>query len=159
MENVEEYFFYSILANLLVYIVMRILFRILFKYKISLFIRKFSFVGFYFIIVADNNVEYISFISMRQAQILFSFAWIDKGNHYIWCISFFLFVFYSVSIYFLLYYFYDNLSKYFVDNMSTVLTSFVYYSYIMGFRGLLVGSIHSILYKDFYTQMICLGCV
>ena len=59
--NNLDFFFFELPVSLMIYGALAILFRLLFNYRISKYIRKYSFYGIFLFLVYEGNVEQFAF--------------------------------------------------------------------------------------------------
>lgn len=139
------------------FLLIRILFRMLFNYSISSYLRPLSFAGCVFVSLLEGNIEYFVFLGARNLQYLFAEKFSDKLFS-VFVISFlFIFVFYSFGSYFLLYYFYEKLFKYFLTNLFRIDGASWIMLCIYCTRPFISGCIHALLYHNHTLQLFLLG--
>ena len=85
---------------------------------------------------------------MRNLTNLFAVSFIDKVFSIFVILFMFIVVFFTVAAYFLLYYFYEKLFKYFLDNLYRISGSVWMMALIYGLRPFLKGCIHSLMYEN-----------
>ena len=90
---------------------------------------------------------------------MFSFNFTHKVYLSFFLLFMFFVVLFAVGGFFLMYYLYGKLAKYFLDNLYRIKGAFFLMTYIYGLRPFLKGIIHSELYSHNTTQLICLACV
>jgi len=100
----------------LLFFLLNTLFYILFNYKISRFLRKFSFKFTLFMMLLNNNIVYLAYASFHNVVVFFSFKFQDKLGQVIWILILYGMVLLSVAGFFLIYYLHEKLSKYFLDD-------------------------------------------
>ena len=102
---------------IILFIVVNKLFYCLFNYEISQHIRIFSFWGFLLQMGLESNIEFFTFLGFRNFHTMMSFNFTHKV--YLSLMIFFMFfvIIFAFGGYFLLYYFYGKLAKYFLDNL------------------------------------------
>ena len=143
--NAADFFIVSVPYCLIVFFLFNRLFYVLYNYEISSYIRIFSFWGFLYQMIIESNVEWFVFLGARYSKTMFSFNFGDK----MWIIGFSLFFYIvfagSICSYFLFYYFYDKLSKYFMTNVFRIKGAFLTMTFIYGIRPFIKGAIHAYL--------------
>jgi len=104
----------------------------------------------------DGNVQIMYFLMFSQSQLLFSFNFKDKLVHTLEQLIFFIFLWLSVGCYFLYYYIYKKLSKYFLDNSKLTIDGILGLTINCSFRQMCLAAIHSFYRYDPSTQNLML---
>jgi hypothetical protein len=159
MPNTVDYFFINVPYCLVVFFLLNRLFYILFNYPISQHLRIFSFWGFLYQMIIEGNIEYLSFLGFRSFQTMFSATFLHKF-YLVFSVVFFYFVMAgTISSYFLFYYFYGRLSKYFISNVYRINGAMAIMTYLYGVRPFIKGVIHAYLYNYNHIQLVSLSGV
>ena len=131
----------------------------LFNYKISSYIRNYSFKGYLVLLLFDSNCEYFSFILARNSNLFFWETWTDKLFGIGVILFGFVFLLWGIFGFLCLYLLYGKLSKYFLENMFRFKSSIVFMTLCYAIRPMLKGFIHAFLYENGNTQLILLMTV
>ena len=92
--NNLDFFFFELPLALLIYMVLVMVFKLLFNYRLSKYIRKYSFSGMLLFIIYEGNVEQFSFYFFNECRTLFSLNFSHKlANVALIFFFFFLIVF------------------------------------------------------------------
>ena len=130
------------------------IFYLLFDYEISKYFRPYSFSLIAFEMLIQNNVEFFSFLGFRSlTKISFAFNFISKLMINLGIVMMFLTVIGAVSSYFIYYYRYKKLAKYFLVNMFRFPSSYGLMIIVYGLQPFFKGAIHAILYENWYYQI------
>lgn len=131
------------------FLMLKCLFKLLFNYRISKFIRPFSFWGYVGVIMLDGNMQIIYFLMFSQSGLAFSLDFSDKVINTISHLLFFLFLVFSISCYYFYYIMYKSLAKYFFDNSKCSMHGII--SLVIGcsLRQLILSAIHNFLRYDY----------
>lgn len=78
MANYTNFFFSYAPIVVAVFIVFRLLFRVLFNFKISKFLRKFVFLGYFLIVLFEGNIQQFTFSLMAELNHCFAFTSSNK---------------------------------------------------------------------------------
>ena len=154
-----EYFIMGVPYTVVVFVLLNRLFYCLFEYEVSKHLRMFSFWGFLCFMGLESNIELFTFLGFRNFHTMFSFNFAHKV--YLSLMLFFMFfvVLFAVGGFFLMYYLYGKLAKYFLDNLYRIKGAFFLMTYVYGLRPFVKGVIHSELYYHSTAQLVCLACV
>lgn len=138
-----EYFIMGLPYVIVLFFVCNRIFYCLFEREISQHLRIFSFWGFLFQMGIESNIEFFTFLAFRNFHTMFSFDFSNKL--YLAAMIFFVYfvVLFAVAGYFLMYYLYGKLAKYFLDNLYRIRGSFFMMTFIYGLRPFFKGVIHS----------------
>ena len=130
------------------------IFYLLFDYEISKYFRPYSFSLIAFEMLIQNNVEFFSFLGFRSlTKISFAFNFISKLMINLGIVMMFITVIGAVSSYFVYYYRYKKLAKYFLVNMFRFPSSYGLMIVVYGLQPFFKGAIHAILYENWYYQI------
>lgn len=129
----------------MLYFLLRLIFRLLFNYRISIFLRAFSFLAYLFPLLLDGNLQYFFFLMFSQSYLGFSINPKDKFLNVAGCLLCFFILWLSMASCFLAYYFSRKLSKYVLDNWRTRVNGLLSYSLSNAARMIIFGAIHSLL--------------
>ena len=95
---------------------MSILFKMLFNYRISKYIRKYSFYGILLLIVYEGNIEQFSFYFFSECRNLFSRTWAHKMSRVLMLYFFFFLIIFAVGGLVWFKFHYKKLVKYFMED-------------------------------------------
>ena len=129
------------------------IFFLIFNYEISKYLRPYSFLLIFFDLVIQSNVEYFTFLGLRTLITSFSFNYISKFLILIGIIMMFITVLCSISSYFLYYYKYGKLGRYFLVNLFRFTSSYPLMVIMFGIRPFLKGAVHALVYDNWFIQI------
>ena len=118
--NNFEFFFYELPGILLIYVIFSLAFRLLFNYRISKYIRKYSFYGVLFLIIYEGNVEQFTYYFFSECRLLFSATFTHKMGRVFMLLFFFFLLVFSVSGLTWFWFHYRKLVKYFMEDCKIV---------------------------------------
>lgn len=128
-------------------------FYLLFNYRISSYLRPYSF----WLIVADiliqNNIEFFTFLGLRSLDTMFSFNFSTKALNAFSIIFIFIIISCVAYSYLLYYYKYGKLARYFLVNMFRFRSSYVLMIITYGVRPFLKGVIHAMFFEEWELQL------
>ena len=107
---------YEIPAAVVIYIVLSLLFRALFNYRISKYLRKYSFYGTFLCVIFEGNVEQFAFYFFSECRNLFSFNFEHKLANVFMIYFFFLVLVSSIGGFLWFFFHYKKLVKYFLED-------------------------------------------
>ena len=151
-----DYFVLFVPAILLSVFLCNRFFYLLFNFKISIFLRPYSFWWIIFELLIQNNVEFFSFLCFRNTLTPFSLDLPTKMLQVLMILMFFLVTVGAFSIYWIYYKEYGKLAKYFLQNMFRFKTSYVLMIVTFGVRPFLKGAVHALLYENWELQIYLL---
>ncbi len=135
------------------------LFYLLRNYRISVFLRIYSFwLQLLFLIIFSNSTT-ISFLFFEYTKLLFSFSTFFTIIHSLSLGIFGLFLIVSLSLLYMSYYCYGPLSKYFLINMYRSKDAFTLTFILNCVRPIIESAIHSFLFQNNLTQLISLSAL
>jgi hypothetical protein len=120
-------------------------FYALFKYRISIFLRPFSFLIYLCPLLLDGNLQYFFFVMFSQSYLGFSLDAKDKLLNVVSILLFFLSFLFSIVSCFLAYYLSRKLSKYILDNWRSRINGLLGYSLSNAVRMVVFAAIHNFL--------------
>jgi hypothetical protein len=138
---------------LIAYIILRFCFRLLFNFRISIFLRAFSFAMYLVPLVLDGNLQYFFFLMFSQGYLGFSLSQKDKTFNVVGHLLCFVFLWIALVSSFLAYYLSRKLSKYVLDNWRTRINGLLSYSLSNAVRMIIMGAAHSLLRFDYLYQL------
>ena len=158
--NNLDFFFFELPLAFATYFIFACIFRLLFNYRISKYIRKYSFYGIFLFIVYEGNVEQFAFYFFTECRNLFSVNFAHKISNVVMIYFFFVMIIFSVGGLLFFTFHYRKLVKYFLEdskegNMEAVLIE----SLERSIFPLLFGCIHALLIDYLLIQTIALGVV
>lgn len=157
--NLVDFGLQAIPVALLIFLINKLLFHILFNYPSSIYFRSNSLYGYLFISIIEGNIEYLTFLAMRNFTHLFAERPVDKLYNLLIIVLFFFIVIFTFAGYLLLEYFYKRLFKYFLDNLFRMKRSSWMMMTVYCLRPFLKGCIHSLMYENNEIQLLLLGAV
>lgn len=158
--NNLEFFFYELPGILLIYVVLSFVFRALFNYRISKFIRKYSFYGILLLIVYEGNIEQFTFYFFSECQLLFSANFTHKLSRCFMLFFFFFLLIFSVGGLTWFWFHYKKLVKYFMEDCQIISLEAIFLESLeRSVFPLLFGCVHAVLNHDLFLQSLALGCV
>lgn len=144
---------FNLILVLVLYLLLRIGFSLLFQYRISIFLRAFSFAMYLVPLLLDGNLQYFFFLMFGQGYLAFSLNPKDKGYTILGYLLSFIVLWLSVISCFFAYYLSRKLSKYILDNWRTRIHGLLSYSLSNAVRMIVFGAIHSLLRFDYLLQL------
>ena len=156
ISSTMDYFVFFVPLTLLLVFAFNKLFHCLFNYQISIFLRPYSFWWILLETLVQGNIEYFTFLALRNFVTPFSFNIESKLLQVLVIFMFFLVIlttFASNSIY---YYDYRKLAKYFLCNLFRFKSSYVLMTIMYGVRPLMKGTLHALLFEHWEIQIWCL---
>ena len=148
-----DYFAFHVPAVILFVFLSNRLFYLLFNYQISFIFRAYSFKWILLEILIQNNVEFFTFLGLRNFLTPFSFNIPTKMFQVLAILVFFmtlLAAFWSYSLY---YSDYGKLAKYFLCNMFRFPSSYILMTILYGVRPFLKGIVHALMFHHWEVQM------
>ena len=128
------------------------------NYRISKFFRPFSFWGYIGVIMIDGNVQIMYFLMFSQSELLFSFDFNDKIIHTLEQLIFFIYMWFSISCYFIYFNIYKKLSKYFLGNSQSSIDGILGLTINCSFRQMCLSAIHSFIrYNPSMQNLMLIG--
>lgn len=128
-------------------------FNLLFQYRISIFLRPFSFLIYLCPLLLDGNLQYFFFVMFSQSYLGFSLNPKDKLLNVVSIILFFISFWFSIISCFLAYYLSRKLSKYILDNWRSRINGLLGYSLSNAARMIVFAAIHNFLRFDSDAQL------
>ena len=117
IQNFIGYLMFEVPLIILLYFVLRKIFFCLFERPISLLFRVFSFGGFVWTMILEDNLQLFSYLSFRNFTFLNYTSFSQKMSSAVAVLLFFPVLLYVCTFYFACKQIYKDLSKYFVDNL------------------------------------------
>ena len=115
--------------------------------------RPYSFLWVLLEILVQSNIEYFTFLALRNFQTPFSFNIESKLLQVLVILMFFLVTFTAFCSYSLYYYDYRKLAKYFLFNLFRFKSSYVLMTIMYGVRPLLKGTLHTLPFSHWEIQI------
>ena len=140
-----EFLTFNLVYILVSFLLLRFSFKLLFNYRISIFLRPFSFLIFLSPMLLDGNLQYFCFLLFSQISKGFSLSPRDKILNVINYLIYFFIIWFSVVSIFLCYYLSRKCSKYILNNWRTRINGLISYSVTNAVRMLVFGAVHSLL--------------
>ena len=151
---------FTVAQTLIQCLLLRKVFLWLSNYKISVYIRRFFFVGASMVqILVEGNISFLTYLFFKQALIPFSFSFMDKA---FLALSYCLYFFIMVSLcafYFICHELYRKNFGYFIYCLYRCFPTLVYLTIRFFIRGFLRGAIHSLLHNHYQTEIILLSAL
>lgn len=138
---------------LISYLLFRFCFKLLFNYRISIFLRAFSFIMYLVPLILDGNMQYFFFILFAQGYLGFSLSPKDKAFNVVNYLLCFAVLWIAITSSFLAYYLSRKLCKYVLDNWRTRINGLLSYSISNAVRMIVLGALHSFLRFDYLLQL------
>jgi hypothetical protein len=158
--NNLDFFFYELPGILLVYLLLFLAFRAIFKFKVSKYLRKYSFYGLLFLVVFEGNIEQFSFYFFTECSYLFSASLRHKFVNIFIIFFFFVMLVFAVGGLAWFRFHYRSMLKYFMEDSKKVrLRSILCESLERSAFPLLFGSVHALFIHDLAVQTVVLGTV
>jgi len=104
------------------------IFELLFRYKISIFFRKYSLFAIIFFAAFEGNIEQFAFDIFMEFKYFFSASFIHKIANVVILLILFVMLIFSVSSLLWLKFHYKKLVKYFLDLYGQDITSILFES-------------------------------
>ena len=114
--NIVQFLIMTVSQNIFVFFVFRLFFKLFFNNKISKVFREYTFNCYFFFTLLDGNMQFFTYICSNQLQTLFHFSILSKITNLMFVFVLFWFIQASLTIYFMLNYFYKNQAIYFMEN-------------------------------------------
>ena len=113
----------------------------------------FSFWGYFAELAIQGNIETFSFLAFRQFLQPISFNFNNKIYMAVVILSFWIVVVFTFAGYYLYFYLYGKLSKYFLVNNYRIKSAFASNMLTYAVRPFLKGAIHSLCYDHYEVQI------
>ena len=158
--NMLDYFFYELPSSLLMCLVLTLLFRLLFHHRFSLYLRQYSLVGVFLIIVCEGNVEQFSFYFFMECRNFFSASLSHRLANVFLVFFFFVVVTFAVGGLVWFRYHYKKLVKYLVDDYRCLSLYLLCLETLeKSTYPLLFGAVHALLRDTLALQSVVLAVV
>lgn len=148
IDSTMDFLMFYIPFTLVTVFIWNRVFYLLINYRISLYLRPYSF----WFIIADlliqNNIEFFTFLSFRSVNTMFSYDISSKLMNIVPVIFLFIVFSYVVYSYLFYYYKYGIMARYFLVNMYRFQSSYVLMIVTFGVRPFLKGVVHAMLYEN-----------
>jgi hypothetical protein len=151
-----DFLTFNLLFVLLTYFLLRVAFRLLFNYRISIFLRAYSFPIYLSPFMLDGNFQYFCFLMFSQGYLGFSLGPRDKAFNCAGAILCFLVLWVTVLSSYAAYSCSPKLSKYVLDNWSSNVKGVLSYSLTNAIRLIVQAAIHSLLRFNYVWQLSAL---
>lgn len=143
--------------TVVIFLLNKLIFWLFSDYRFSSYFRATSFNGFLVVSLIEGNIEYFVFLGMRNLTNLYAEQFVHKLFSLFVVFFLFIIIMFVFAGYFLLYYFYGKLFKYFLDNLFRISGSSWMMTLVFCVRPFLKGCIHSLMYENNEGQLILLG--
>ena len=158
--NNLDFFFFELPVAFLLYGIFALIFRLLFNYRISKYLRKYSFYGIFLFLVYEGNVEQFAFYFFTECRNLFSANFSHKIANVVIVYFFFLMVVFSVGGLLFFTFNYRKLVKYFLeDSKESNIEAVVIESLERSIYPLVFGCTHALFIDNLALQTIVLAMV
>ena len=114
--NHLDFFYYELPISVVLYLLLSFVFKMLFNYRISKYIRKYSFYGILLFIVCEGNIEQFAFYFFSECRNLFSVNFSHKMANVLMIYFFFFVILFAVGGMLWIFYHYRKLIKYFLED-------------------------------------------
>jgi hypothetical protein len=151
--NIVQFLIMTVSQNIIIFLVFRLFFKLFFNNKISKVFREYTFNCYFFFTLLDGNMQFFTYICSNQLQTLFHFSILSKITNLMFAFVLFLFIQASLTIYFMLNYFYKNQAIYFMDNNKNTIYSIFLLIIISSIRNIPIAVISSFS-SNYYTNLI-----
>ena len=156
--NNLDFFFFELPLAFGTYFLMACIFKVLFNYRISKYIRKYSFYGIFLFIVYEGNVEQFAFYFFTECRNLFSANFSHKIANVVMIYFFFMMIIFSVGGLLFFTFHYRKLVKYFLeDSKESNMEAVVIESLERSVFPLVFGCVHALLIDSLFTQTLVLA--
>ena len=130
----------------MLYVLLRLVFRLLFNYRISKYVRQYSFYLFIIPCLFGNHVEYLSYTAANQLQSMMYLTIWDKLLLMLFLLFLFVFLIYLVAFPFLVLIFHKKTKKYFFDESLPNLTGSFAINIFTTYKGFILSVIQSFMF-------------
>ena len=151
--NIVQFLIMTVSQNIIIFLVFRLFFKLFFNSKISKVFREYTFNCYFFFTLLDGNMQFFTYICSNQLQTLFHFSILSKITNLMFVFVLFWFIQASLTIYFMLNYFYKSQAIYFMDNNKNTLYSIFILIIISSIRNITIAAISSFS-SNYYTNLI-----
>ena len=151
-----DYFVFYVPFILILVFAFNKLFYMLFNFEISYLFRPYSFWWIIFDLLFQSNIEFFTFLSIRNFQTFYTYDISDKGIMILTIMIFFLTFLSAFSSYLIYYAEYDKLAKYFLCNLFRFKSSYILMTIMYGARPFMKGIVHAIFYYNWELQITML---
>ena len=151
-----DYFVFYVPFILILVFAFNKTFYMLFNFEISYLFRPYSFWWIIFDLLFQSNIEFFTFLSIRNFQTFYTYDISDKGIMILTIMIFFLTFLSAFSSYLIYYAEYDKLAKYFLCNLFRFKSSYILMTIMYGVRPFMKGIVHATFYYHWELQIAVL---
>lgn len=153
-QSTKAYYICFVPGTFIIFLLLNRLFYLVKNYRISSFLRIYSFwLQFLFLVVFSNSTK-ICFLFFQYTKLLFSFSTFYAVVHGLSMALFGLFLIMFLCLFYMSYYCYGSLSKYFLINMYRIKYAFALTFLLNSIRPMIEAAIHSFLFQNNLNQLI-----